>query len=269
MFLRTKFMPSETRPARHAGQIVQSQRRGNKVRQRIVQHCGFADSPDALERLVALAEHQKLELEIMHDRGLFSPEEAHRQVTQAQATQATDAPLPKLKVDLARLAETQRVVTGIHDVYDAIYYDLGLGSLLPPSRYRVHGLVVHPPLAVRSARSRSSDVAAADQRRLVASTAKHVGRAAHPSSLCDPFQTQRRGRQTLSRSRSPTFAPAVRNPRPQTEASRQRELGSTDRIPNVVPTILNNPLMYKCFNFQTAEVRIAVDFNGLLLCSFT
>ena len=32
MFVRAKPMPSKTRPARHAVQIVQSQRRGNKVR---------------------------------------------------------------------------------------------------------------------------------------------------------------------------------------------------------------------------------------------
>ena len=58
-------MPTKPRSLRHAVQIVHSQRHGKKVNQKIVQHFGSADSGEALDRLVSLAEAMRLELELV------------------------------------------------------------------------------------------------------------------------------------------------------------------------------------------------------------
>lgn len=151
MFVRAKPMPSRTRPHRHAVQIVQSRREGKRVRQKILLHCGFADAGDALDRLRALAEHQRLEMEIVHSRSLFSPEEAQRQLAEARQALASDAKTPALHVNLAQLRETQRIVTGVHDVYGAIYDELGLDRLLPPARYRASNRVLRQIVLARLA----------------------------------------------------------------------------------------------------------------------
>ena len=132
MFVRKKPMPTKPRPLRHAVQIVHSQRHGKKVNQKVVQHCGFADLGEELDRLVSLAEAMRLELEVAV---LFSPEESQRQLQQAKQDLKKGGSR-RLNVDLSQLVERQRICTGIHEVYGALYEELGLDRLLPPTRYR-------------------------------------------------------------------------------------------------------------------------------------
>ena len=54
----------------------------------------------------------------------------------------------ELQVDLKRLFEEQRVVTGVHEVYGEIYWQLGLDRLLPHARYRAsHNALFHTAMA--------------------------------------------------------------------------------------------------------------------------
>jgi len=118
MFVRIKTSPNSPKKA---VQIVESFRQGNKVKQRIVRHVGTAFDDAELKALKDLAEHIKAKLEHESQPGLFPPEEIAEIAIQARDRQ-TDEPLP---VDLKKLKEQQRVVTGIHEIYGKVYQELG------------------------------------------------------------------------------------------------------------------------------------------------
>ena len=141
MFVRVKTTPNSPRKA---VQLVESVRDGNTVRQRIVRHIGIAMDEDELVRLNDLAEVVKAKLEADTQPELFRPEDVAEQVIAAQQHQ-DDAPL---KVDLKALRETQRIISGIHAVYGAVYESLGLRRLLPAWRYRAsHKALFHSVMA--------------------------------------------------------------------------------------------------------------------------
>ena len=128
MFVRVKSTPNSPR---QSVQIVASVRDGQTVRQRIVRHIGIAMDDDELVRLKDLAEVVKAKLQAQTQPELFPPEDTAQQVITAKQ----QAPKGALQVDLKQLRETQRVVTGIHAVYGALYEELGLPRLLPRYRY--------------------------------------------------------------------------------------------------------------------------------------
>lgn len=141
MFVRVKTTPNSPRKS---VQLVESVRDGDKVRQRIVRHIGIALDADELVRLKALAEVVKAELHAQSQPELFAPDATARQVVAAKQ-RAADRPL---KVDLRQLRETQRVITGIHSVYGAVYAALGLPRLLPRYRYpAAHDVLFHSVMA--------------------------------------------------------------------------------------------------------------------------
>ena len=125
MFVRVKSTPNSPR---QSVQIVASVRDGQTVKQRIVRHIGIAMDDDELVRLKHLAEVVKAKLQAQTQPELFTPEATAQQVIAARPRTGPQA----LKVDLKQLRETQRVVTGIHAVYGALYEELGLHRLLPP-----------------------------------------------------------------------------------------------------------------------------------------
>ena len=141
MFVRVKTTPNSPRKA---VQLVESIRTGDKVRQKIVRHVGIARDEIELVRLKDLAEVVKAKLEADTQPGLFPPEDMAEQVIAAQRRQDEDP----LKVDLKQLRETQRLVSGIHAVYGAVYESLGLDRLLPAWRYRAsHKALFHSVMA--------------------------------------------------------------------------------------------------------------------------
>ena len=141
MFVRVKTTPNSPRKS---VQLVESIRTGDKVRQKIVRHIGIAMDEDELVRLKDLAAVVKAKLEADTQPGLFPPEDVAEQVIAAQRQQ-DEAPL---KVDLKQLKETQRLVSGIHAVYGAVYESLGLDRLLPAWRYRAsHKALCHSVMA--------------------------------------------------------------------------------------------------------------------------
>lgn len=141
MFVRVKTTPNSPRKA---VQLVESVRSGNTVRQKIVRHVGIAMDEDELVKLKDLAEVVKAKLEADTQPELFRPEDVAEQVIAARQHQ-DEAPL---HVNLKALRETQRLVSGIHAVYGAVYEALGLDRLLPAWRYRAsHKALFHNVMA--------------------------------------------------------------------------------------------------------------------------
>ena len=141
MFVRVKTTPNSPRKS---VQLVESIRAGTTVRQKIVRHIGIAMDADELVKLKDLAEVVKAKLQADTQPELFPPDDVADQVIAARR-QCDDAPL---KVDLKQLRETQRIVSGIHAVYGAVYEALGLHRLLPAWRYRAsHKALCHSVLA--------------------------------------------------------------------------------------------------------------------------
>ena len=141
MFVRVKSTPNSPRKS---VQLVESVRDGDKVRQRIVRHIGIALDAAELVKLKDLAEVVKAKLQALTQPELFAPDATARQVIVAKQREA-DRPL---KVDFRQLRETQRVITGIHAVYGAVYEELGLHRLLPRYRYpAAHDVLFHSVMA--------------------------------------------------------------------------------------------------------------------------
>ena len=141
MFVRVKTTPNSPRKS---VQLVESIRTGKTVRQKIVRHIGIAMDAEELVRLKDLAEVVKAKLQAHTQPELFPPEDVAEQVIAARQRQ-DDAPV---KVDLKQLRETQRIVSGIHAVYGAVYESLSLHRLLPAWRYRAsHKALCHSVMA--------------------------------------------------------------------------------------------------------------------------
>ena len=140
MFLRVKTTPNSPR---RSVQLVESVRAGGKVRQRIVRHLGIAMDDDELVRLKQLGEFVKAKIENERHPSLFPPEKLVEQAI--KAGRAEEKPLP---VDLKLLEEEQRVITGIHEVYGAMYRQLGFDDLLSRHRHPTsHHILFHIVMA--------------------------------------------------------------------------------------------------------------------------
>ena len=129
MFVRVKTTPNSPRKS---VQIVQSFRRGDKVFQKIVRYIGIAMDEDELEKLKLLAESVKIKLESGSQGLLFSPEELARLKKKGEDKECGE----DYKVNLKNLVEEQRVVSGIHDIYGALFDELGYAKVIKnPKRY--------------------------------------------------------------------------------------------------------------------------------------
>jgi transposase len=124
MFVRVKSSPNSPKKA---VQIVESLREGTKVKQRIVRHVGNALDESELIRLRELAEHIKAKIELESQPGFFAPEQMAEMAIEARNNQQ-EKPLP---VDLSKLREQQRIITGIHEVYGKVYNELGFDKVFP------------------------------------------------------------------------------------------------------------------------------------------
>jgi len=125
MFIRVKTTPNSPRKS---VQIVASVRDGAKVKQKIIRHVGIAMNDAELEKLKDVAGFIKSQIEEEHQPSLFSAEESAKQIIDSRKQQATQN--EALTVDLKQLKEVQRSITGIHEVYGALYDQLNFGSIL-------------------------------------------------------------------------------------------------------------------------------------------
>lgn len=119
MFVRVKETPNSPRKS---VQIVASYRVGDKVRQKIVRYVGIAHDDDELEKLKLLAQSIKIKLEAGAQEMLMPPEELARINLKAKEAKYTD---DDYKVNIKDLEEEARVVSGIHDIYERLFYELG------------------------------------------------------------------------------------------------------------------------------------------------
>lgn len=109
-------------------QIVESNRRGDRVNQRIVRHVGQGVSEKEIQVLENLA--NAIIAEIKEERKpslpLFKPEKF------------VGNPKPKLEVEddvkLKNLKEEQRIIDGIGDVFGKLYSDLGFDEIIEGTR---------------------------------------------------------------------------------------------------------------------------------------
>ncbi len=148
MFVRVKQSPGSPR---QAVQLVESIRHGHTVRQKIIRHIGIARDDDELVRLKDLGEYIKAKLEAETQPQLFPPEQVAEQVIECRRRRDGE-PLP---VDLKQLRETARIITGVHDVYGALFHQLGLSQLLSARRYRVSHQVLYHCVMARLANPQS------------------------------------------------------------------------------------------------------------------
>jgi len=127
MFVRVK---TSNKGATTYVQIVQSVRKGDRVTQKIVRHIGVAKDSDELKKLRFLAESIKLKLEAGGQEFLFKPEEIVKLGDSGKKYKDSD-----YIVNVKNLKEEQRLVSGIHDVYGKLFYDMGYDKVIKrPSR---------------------------------------------------------------------------------------------------------------------------------------
>jgi len=130
MFVRIKSTPNSLKKAI---QIVESVRRGEKVSQKIIRHIGYAVDEDELSKLKILAESIKIKLEAGSQQLLFSPEK----LAEFKSNSADKEPDAEYKVNLKELIEEDRAISGIHDVYGALFNQLGYSAVFKnPARQK-------------------------------------------------------------------------------------------------------------------------------------
>ena len=139
MFVRVKSTPNSPRKS---VQLVESYRKDGKIRQRIVRHIGIAMDEDELERLRDLGEYVKAKLEAESQPTLFPAEDLAQLAVEARKRSEAQGHQP-LNVNLKKLREEQRVVTGVHEVFGEVYRDVGFGNLMGARRQAAERNLFH------------------------------------------------------------------------------------------------------------------------------
>ena len=128
MYIREKKSKDKSRSVI---QIVENRRVGSTTKQQVLRHIGTARTPDEISQLKRLAEVTKTQLEneqISKQKGA-KPQFA-RQI--GRLSPASKAVL----VDMSHLRETNRHILGIHDIYGALYDQIGFANLFTRPRQR-------------------------------------------------------------------------------------------------------------------------------------
>lgn len=129
MFIRVK---TSNKGATKYVQIVQSIRKGERVTQKIIRHIGVAYDEDELEKLKLLAESIKIKLEAGNQQFLFKPEEIQKLKSRKKYSDSF------YQVNLKNLIEEQRLISGIHEAYGRLFYDLGYEKVIKnPARHQM------------------------------------------------------------------------------------------------------------------------------------
>jgi len=160
MFVRIKSTPNSPRKS---VQLVESYRHNGKARQRVVRHVGIANDEDELQRLRDLGEYVKAKLEAETQPALFPSGDLAQLAIEARQRDAAQNNQP-LTVDLKKLREEQRVVTGVHEVFGAIYQELGFGQLMGARRKAAARNLFHTVMGrLANPRSKRATVAALEE----------------------------------------------------------------------------------------------------------
>lgn len=122
MFVRIKPRPNGTKSI----QIVENVRKGDKVIQKVIRHFGQGVSDWEIERLSQMAE--EVIIRMKDDRNpvlpIFNPKDFHSVKTRRTSIKKEQ------EVDLLQLRETDRLNTGIEDIFGTLYAQLNFDTLL-------------------------------------------------------------------------------------------------------------------------------------------
>ncbi len=124
MFIRIKLKPN----GKKAVQIVESVRRADKIRQKIIRHLGQAENDSELQVLKNLAGAIIEQMEQQRQPSLSLYDGSTVLTANPDKAPSDD------KVSIRGLREEQRVIEGIGDVFGKLYTDLGLGDIISGSR---------------------------------------------------------------------------------------------------------------------------------------
>ncbi|GAB6010455.1 IS1634 family transposase [Dysgonomonas reticulitermitis] len=122
MFVRTK--------QRENGKItifiVENIRESGKVRQKTLRTVATVP-PEDLERFTELAEHILSEMEVNWKPNLFpAPTLAEMVISSRRRSLGDDSPLP---VNMRKLREEARIVSGVHEIYGSLYDEIGFNKV--------------------------------------------------------------------------------------------------------------------------------------------
>jgi hypothetical protein len=122
--------------------IVENERSRGKVHQKTMRPVATV-FPEEVERFMELAEHIKVEMEMERTPKLFPVQTLSAMVIASRHRSLNDdSPLP---VNLRKLREESRLVTGIHEIYGGLYNELGFSRIFascPVSRSIVEDVVM-------------------------------------------------------------------------------------------------------------------------------
>jgi transposase len=127
MFVRTR----ERENGKVTILIVENVRAAGKVTQKTLRTVATV-LPSEVDRFMELAEHIKAEMEVERGRNLFTSQTLSEMVISARKRSIGDeSPLP---VNLRKLREESRIVTGFHEIYGNLYDEIGFSSLFKSCR---------------------------------------------------------------------------------------------------------------------------------------
>jgi len=122
MFVRTR----ERENGKVTILIVENVRTGSKVQQKTVRTLATV-LPEEVERFKELAEHIKAQMEVEREPNLFpAPTLAEMVICSRKRSLTDDSPIP---VNLVKLREESRIVTGIHEIYGSLFDEIGFGTV--------------------------------------------------------------------------------------------------------------------------------------------
>ena len=122
--------------------IVENIRAQDKVKQKTLRTVATVPACD-VERFRELAEHIRAEMEVASEPNLFpAPTLAAMVISSRQRSIGDESPLP---VNMRKLREESRIVTGIHDIYGGLYDETGFSRVMkhcPVSRSVLKDIVM-------------------------------------------------------------------------------------------------------------------------------
>jgi|YelNatPaOPRAMG01_1025707.scaffolds.fasta_scaffold66746_1 transposase len=144
MFVRTKTSPNTKKIA---VQLVENERIGNKVKQKVIRHFGNALNQQEVEALTKLAINYKIELENGKEQFLFD-KDTIASLTLTKRPKVDDN--TTLDVNLKNIKEEKRITLGIHEFYGSIFDDIGFNKALKnPARKKASVAILRDMVMAR------------------------------------------------------------------------------------------------------------------------
>ena len=128
MFVRTKHQSN----GKVSILVVETVRESGKVRQKTLRHIATV-LPDEVDRFRELAEHICAEMEVAREQNLFSARTLAEMVISARHRSINDD--SALPVNLRKMREESRIVTGIHEIYGSLYDEIGFSGIFKSCRF--------------------------------------------------------------------------------------------------------------------------------------